>query len=58
MSWYSGGCEDEGWRAVVERVAREYRWELDVLREYDLTGRLPDGEATGGPRGSRGAATG
>ncbi len=28
------------WRRIVDWVLREYRWELDILREYDRTGRL------------------
>ena len=30
------------WREAIEYVVERYRWELDVLREYDRTGRLPN----------------
>ena len=29
------------WKEIVDWVFREYGWELDILREYDRTGRLP-----------------
>ncbi|AEM38394.1 hypothetical protein Pyrfu_0523 [Pyrolobus fumarii 1A] len=32
------------WRRIVDWVFREYRWELDILREYDRSGRLPSRE--------------
>jgi len=28
----------ELWRRVIDSVIEECRWELDKLREYDLTG--------------------
>ncbi len=29
------------WKRIVDWVFEEYGWELDILREYDRTGRLP-----------------
>ncbi len=29
------------WKRIVDWVLEEYGWELDILREYDRTGRLP-----------------
>ena len=29
------------WKKIVDWVFDEYGWELDILREYDRTGRLP-----------------
>ena len=30
------------WREAIERALERRRWELDALREYDRTGRIPD----------------
>ena len=29
------------WKRIVDWVFEEYGWELDILREYDRTGRVP-----------------
>ena len=31
------------WREAIAQAVERRKWELDVLREYDRTGRLPNG---------------